>query len=66
MGLGPHNTLGTTIFTSTTATNTSNISPFKQGKRLIPDSLVKMPLKFQPNNNFKITPANTNTAKQGT
>ncbi len=30
MGLGPHNTLGTTnIFTSTTATNTSNISPFK-------------------------------------
>jgi hypothetical protein len=30
MGLGPHNTLGATnIFTSTSATNTSNISPFK-------------------------------------
>ncbi|CDW83305.1 UNKNOWN [Stylonychia lemnae] len=49
-GLGPHNTLGTTIVTTTNATNTSNISPFKQGKRLIPDSLVKMPLRQQNNN----------------
>lgn len=29
MGLGPHNTLGTTLVTTTTATNTSNISPYK-------------------------------------
>lgn len=29
MGLGPHNTLGTTIATSTFGMNTSNISPFK-------------------------------------
>lgn len=40
MGLGPHNTMGTTIVTNT-STTTTNISPLKQGKRLIPDSLVK-------------------------
>jgi hypothetical protein len=41
--LGPHNTLGGPMQTMTGATNYSNISPYKQGKKLIPDSLVKMP-----------------------
>jgi hypothetical protein len=42
-GLGPHNTLGGPMQTMTGATNCSNISPCRQGKKLIPDSLVKMP-----------------------
>jgi hypothetical protein len=43
--LGPHNTIGTTMMSNSTV-NTSNISPNHKGmKRLIPDSLVKMPLK---------------------
>jgi hypothetical protein len=41
--LGPHNTLGGPLQTMTGATNYSNISPCRQGKKLIPDSLVKMP-----------------------
>jgi len=47
-GLGPHNTLGTTMTTISNTTNTSNISPMNKNKRLIPDSLVKMP-KFSLN-----------------
>lgn len=48
MHLGPHNTLGTTFTTVTNTTCASNISPHKQIKKLIPDSLVKMP-KFSLN-----------------
>jgi hypothetical protein len=29
LGLGPHNTMGTTLMTTTSGVNTSNISPYK-------------------------------------